>query len=82
MLTAPYVVVEFVGLEHDWTPVRGTVELTPEGAAKLGRFLSELADTAESDHAAHVDAAFRAAPMLGPERSERRRSGVGPVNGV
>lgn len=55
-LTAPYVAVEFAGLEHDWTPVRGVVELTPEGAGKLGRFLSELADTAEADHAAQVTA--------------------------
>jgi hypothetical protein len=55
-LTTPYVAVEFVGLEHDWEPVRGAVELTPEGAGKLGRFLSELADTAEVDHAAQVAA--------------------------
>jgi hypothetical protein len=55
-LTAPYVVVEFVGLEHDWMPVRGAVELTHEGAAKLGRFLSELAVTAEVDHSAQVAA--------------------------
>jgi hypothetical protein len=53
-LTAPYVSVEFVGLEHDWMPVRGAVELTAEGAANLGRFLSELAGTAEVDHAAQV----------------------------
>jgi hypothetical protein len=55
-LTAPYVSVEFVGLEHDWIPVRGAVELTPEGAADLGRFLSELAGTAEADYAAQVAA--------------------------
>jgi len=63
-LTAPYVAVEFVGLEHDWTPVRGAVELTPEGAAALGRFLSELADTAEVDHAAQV-AAYLSTPGEG-----------------
>ncbi len=55
-LTAPYVSVEFVGLEHDWMPVRGAVELTPEEAGKLGRFLSEMAGTAEVDHAAQVAA--------------------------
>ncbi len=55
-LTAPYVSVEFVGLEHDWMPAHGAVELTAEGAAALGRFLSELADTAEVDHAAQVAA--------------------------
>jgi hypothetical protein len=62
--TAPYVSVEFVGLEHDWTPVRGAVELTPEGAGKLSRFLSELADTAEVDHAAEV-AAYLSTPREG-----------------
>lgn len=55
-LTAPYLSVEFVGLENDWTPVRGTVELTSDGAAKLGRFLAKLADAAADDHAEQVAA--------------------------
>ena len=55
-LTAPYVALEFVGLEHDWVPVRGVVELTAEGTADLGRFLSELADTAAQAHAGEVAA--------------------------
>jgi hypothetical protein len=55
-LTAPYVLVEFGGLEHDWMPVHGTVELTPDAAAQIGRFLSDLADTANVDHAAQVAA--------------------------
>jgi hypothetical protein len=55
-LTTPYVSLEFVGLEHDWMPVTGIVRLTAEQAADLGRFLSELADTAEVDHAAQVAA--------------------------
>ncbi len=55
-LTDPYVSVELVGLEHDWMPVSGAVELTPEGAADLGRLLSELAGTAETERAAAVAA--------------------------
>ena len=51
-LTTPHVSLEFVGLEHDWMPVSGTVDLP----AELGRFLSELADTAEFAHAVQVAA--------------------------
>jgi hypothetical protein len=59
-LTALYVDLELSGLEHDWTPVNGAAHLTPDQALELGRFLTDLGQTAVTDYAAQVEACLSA----------------------